>query len=229
MQYRVKEYERKRWYEREHTPYAADRKLVEEYAHWVKEIDWKLFGTFTFAWRVSDQQAEKIFAAFIDRLERTLKADVGFVRGDEKRPSGCGRPACGRHYHALLASAAPMEAAAVEWLWMSMAGNRSYDAGAKVEPYDPARNGAEYLMKFINKVDGDWAFRKLQLFHPEVAKLGIKPIVVVPIGNACIPDEIRNNQLSLVVIKYMKDHPDKLTTHAALLAIAAIKTEWECQ
>jgi hypothetical protein len=63
----------------------------------------------------------------------------------------------------------------------------------------------------------------------DLAKLGIKPIVVVPIGNACIPDEIRNNQLSLVVIKYMKDHPDKLTTHAALLAIAAIKTEWECQ
>jgi hypothetical protein len=160
-----------RWYEREHLPYAADRKKIEEYAGWIKQVDWKLFGTFTFAWKASDPQAANTFAEFVNRLERTLKADVGFVRGDEKRPSGCGKPASGRHYHALLTSAAPMEPAAVEWLWMSMAGKRSDDAGAKVEPYDPARNGAEYLMKFINKVDGDWAFRKLQLFHPEARGL----------------------------------------------------------
>lgn len=62
----------------------------------------------------------------------------------------------------------------------------------------------------------------------DLAKLGIKPSVVMPSGNTCIPDDVPNDQIALVVIKYMKDHPDKLTTHAAFLALAAMKTEWEC-
>ena len=155
-----------RWYEREHLPYAADLKRVEEYADWVEQVPWKLFCTFTFAWKVSDPQADQTFAEFINRLERDLRCDVGYVRGDEKRLSGCGKPACARHFHALLTCAAPVNRYFVEGLWMSMAGHRSDNAGAKVEAYDPARNGAEYVLKFINKVDGEWTFRKLHLFHP---------------------------------------------------------------
>jgi hypothetical protein len=160
-----------RWYEQEHWPYAADLKTVEEYANWLKMVLWKLFATLTFAYRVSDPQADKILAEFANRLERVLRCDVGFVCGSEKRLSGCGKPACGRHFHVLLTSVAPMHPALVKWLWQSMAGNRSDDAGALVEPYDPARGGAQYLLKFINKVDGDWSFRKLHLFHPEARSL----------------------------------------------------------
>jgi len=93
------------------------------------------------------------------------------VRGDEKRPSGRGKPECGRHYHALLTSVAPMNPALVACLWMSMAGKRGDNAGAKVEPYNPARTGAEYVLKGMNKVDGDWKVRKLELFHPEAGNL----------------------------------------------------------
>ncbi|HEY1678121.1 MAG TPA: hypothetical protein VGG04_10470, partial [Candidatus Sulfotelmatobacter sp.] len=60
-------------------------KIQDVYADWVKQIDWKLFCTFTFAWRVSDPQARKTFDEFIDRLERSLRSDVCYVRGDEKR------------------------------------------------------------------------------------------------------------------------------------------------
>jgi hypothetical protein len=52
-----------------------------------------------------------------------------------------------------------------------MAGNRSDDAGAVVEQYDPSRNGAEYALKFAPKEDGDWSFRNLELFHPEARGL----------------------------------------------------------
>ena|SRR3989442_3656454 len=160
-----------RWYERERWPYAIDRKKVEEYARWLKQIEWKLFCTFTFAWKVSDPQAERIFAEFTNRLERALKCDVGFVCGAEKRFSGCGKPACARHFHSLVTCPAPVNPYYVEGLWMSMAGNRSDYAGAQVQAYDPTRNGAEYVLKFINKVEGDWTFRKLQLFHPEARSL----------------------------------------------------------
>jgi hypothetical protein len=164
---RCEQHGQARWYERASWPYRVDIDRVKEWANWVRQVDWKLFCTFTFAWRVSDLQADKTFAAFINRLERALKCDVAYVRGDEKRPSGRGRPECGRHYHALLTSAAPLNSTYVAWLWMSMAGNRGDNAGAKVEPYNPARTGAEYVLKGMNEVDGDWKFRKLELFHPE--------------------------------------------------------------
>jgi hypothetical protein len=156
--------ESNRWYDRPNWPYKADRTTAEGYATWLKQIHWQLFCTFTFAWVVSDQQAHRIFLAFINLLERYLKCDVGYVRGDEKRFSGCGKPACPRHYHTLLACAAPVSPEYVETLWTSMAGNRSDHAGAKVETYDPNKNGASYVLKLIN--NGDWTHGKLELFLP---------------------------------------------------------------
>src|SRR5262249_55369625 len=159
-----------KWYDRDRWAYTVDRKFVKECAWWLKLVAWQVFCTFTFAWRVSDQQAEKTFAEFINRLERTLKADVAFVCGSEKRFSGCGMSACGRHFHVLLASAAPLQPLFLEEIWKSMAGNRSDDAGALVKPYDPSRNGAEYVLKSAPK-EGDWTFRNLHLFHPEAGTL----------------------------------------------------------
>src|SRR5262249_1256431 len=100
-----------------------------------------------------------------------LKCDVCYVRGDERRPSGCGRPACGRHFHVLLTSVAPMHPTFVKELWQSMAGNPSDGAGAKGEPYDSALNRATYMLKLINTVNGDWKFRNLDLFHHEARSL----------------------------------------------------------
>src|ERR1035437_8553923 len=155
-----------RWYEREHWAYEADKATSKEYARWLKQVDWQLFCTFTFAWRVSDQQAIQTFGEFVNRMEQLMRCDVGYVRGDEKRFSGCGKPACARHFHVLMTCTVPAEHEYVEALWMSMAGTRIDDAGAQVKPYDPNLNGASYVLKFINQVDGDWAMRKMHLFNP---------------------------------------------------------------
>jgi hypothetical protein len=155
-----------RWYDRDCSPYPADRKVAEDYANWLKLVPWKLFGTFTFAWKVSDPQADKTFAEFINRLERVLRFDIGYVRGDEKRLSGCGKPACGRHFHVLLTSVVDVDPATIENLWMSMAGNRDDGAGAQVHAYDANKNGVSYALKLINQVDGEWDFGKLHLFPP---------------------------------------------------------------
>src|ERR1035437_1065116 len=125
-----------RWYEREHWPYASDQNTAKKYAEWVKLMSWQLFCTFIFAWKVSDQQADKTFIEFINRLEGSLKCNVAYVRGDENRFSGAGKPACARHFHALLTSEIPLHPTIVEFFWESMACKRSDDAGAQVEPYD---------------------------------------------------------------------------------------------
>src|SRR5438874_5024467 len=92
-----------RWYDRENWPYASDRERLEHYANWLKQVFWNFFATLTFAWRVSDSQAEKIFNEFVKRLERNLRCNVTYIRGDEKRLSGCGKSACARHFHVLFA------------------------------------------------------------------------------------------------------------------------------
>lgn len=150
--------------------WASERlkKRDRAYSNWVRMVPWQLFGTFTFPGVIyHDELAENDFTEFINRLEASLKSSVCYIRGDERRLSGCGKPSCGLHYHALLASAVPMRPALVEWLWVSQVGQRSGDAGAFVVPYNPIQRGAEYLMKMINEPEGDWKFRKLHLFNPE--------------------------------------------------------------
>lgn len=153
-----------RRYETEYLRYSSNRKIIGEYAKWIEIVPWQQFCTFTFAWKVSDQEADDTFADFINQLEQTLRCDVSYVRGAEKRFSGCGKPACGRHFHTLLTSAAPMSPILVQELWTSMAGRRSDNAGAQVEVFDPEQNGVSYVLKLINQVDGDWDFRNLHLF-----------------------------------------------------------------
>ncbi len=160
-----------RWYERDRWTYLSDRQTADAYAKWLGTIPWKLFCTLTFVWRVSDQQAIDVFSRFINLLERQYKSDVGYIRGDEKRFSGCGKPACGRHFHALLASAAPIAPEMVESVWTTLAGHRNDGSAALVLPYDPNQNGASYVLKFINQPEGDWAHHKLHLFHPEARGL----------------------------------------------------------
>lgn len=153
-----------KWYDRENMPYAEDRYRVAVFATWVRKVKWQLYCTFTFGLQHSDELADWKFKEFINRLEAILKADVTYIRGDEKRFSGTGMPACGRHFHVLMTSAAPMSTAYVAWLWKEVAG--SWDDGADVQPYDPKLNGVEYVLKKINQPDGEWTARNLHLELP---------------------------------------------------------------
>lgn len=166
MQYSAKYGLPTKWYDRDHWPYQKDRMVVTETAHWVGDVDWQVFGTFSFAaWKISDEKAENTFATFIDQLERSVGADVAYIRGDEKTLMS------GRHFHTVMTSAATLHPAYVEFLWKELAGNNADNPSAKVEPYNPALGGVKYALKAIHKPDGGWAVRKLELFHPESMSL----------------------------------------------------------
>jgi hypothetical protein len=140
---------------------------LDEFTLWVKKVQWNFFCTFTFAWRVSDAQAEKVFDAFVDRLERHLHCGICFIRGDEKRFSGCGMPASGRHFHVLMTCVPTVSPKLIESVWLNMAGTRADGAGAQVEDYNPNDNGAGYVLKHIYEPEGNLAFRNLDLYHPD--------------------------------------------------------------
>jgi hypothetical protein len=135
-----------------------------EACNWLRNVPWQLFCTFTFAWQVSDPQALKVFAEFINRLERLARGPIVFVRGDEKRYSGCGMPGSPRHFHALLGAHRGLDRHLVADVWMKLAGRRANGAGADVRVYDPSLDGLAYVLKFINQPLGDWDFRNLDLF-----------------------------------------------------------------
>jgi hypothetical protein len=154
-------------YDRENRPYNEDR-VIAAYAAWLKSVEWQLFATFTFGSRRSDESASRAFDRFINRLEREIGADIVYVRGDEKRISGCGKPDCGRHFHVALASAAPLPPNLVKWHWKYVGGD--YDDGADVQPYDADRNGIRYILKMMNQQHGDWKARSLDLVFPVSAE-----------------------------------------------------------
>lgn len=134
------------------------------YAHWFGKVPWQLFGTLTFVWSVSDPQAVKVFDAFINLIERSLRCPITYLRGDEIRFSGCGKPAAPRHFHVLLAAAVPLDSKFIAKAWMRMAGFGANGEGAKVDAYDPKKNGIGYCLKLIFQPDGDWAFKNLDFY-----------------------------------------------------------------
>ena len=168
----------KRWYENK--PVQRDLDTVKEYADWLARVIWQVYGTFTFTWPVSDPQADTVFMAFINFLEHELGAPIAFVRGDEKRWSGCGKPGSPRHYHVLMTSTAYLDPQRLKAVWRKFAGSgcRKFDGSEYVQDsakvldrFDP-RARAEYCLKFINETDGDWTHRNLHYFVSGVTPVG---------------------------------------------------------
>ena len=156
------------WWYPPMTPRQAE--AVHAYAAWLHQIDWQLFATFTFAWRVSDAQADEVFRAFINDLERQIGSPIGFVRGDEKRRAGGSFSESGRHYHVLMTSHVPLDRHIIATIWRRYGGSGIDQDCAKVDEYDARMDGAGYCLKMLNETEGDWMFRNLDLFLP-----GYKP------------------------------------------------------
>ncbi len=125
--------------------------VISEYVRWLRNVRWQFFATFTFAYRVSELHANGIFDGFIDRIERSVRSPVIYVRGTERRFSGCGMPGNQTHFHLVLASDANISRAWIAAVWEGMAGQRSHGAGADVRAYDARLDGISYVLKFINE------------------------------------------------------------------------------
>jgi hypothetical protein len=143
---------------------SSHRHVTEGYQEWLQRVPWQLFCIFTFAWPVSDMQAIGVFHEFIDRLEKRIRGPITYVRGDEKRFSGCGMPGAPRHFHVLLAAHRRLDRQWVAQQWMALAGRRKNGAGADARVYDASLGGVAYLLKFINQPQGDWDLGNVDLY-----------------------------------------------------------------
>jgi hypothetical protein len=98
------------------------RSCPKAYADFFRRMPWQVFCTFTFAWPTSDSHAEAIFSEFVEKLEGSMRCPISWIRGDEKRFSGCGKPGARRHFHALLAAANGLDPKLVSDTWLCLAG-----------------------------------------------------------------------------------------------------------
>jgi len=61
-----------------------------------------------------------------------------------------------------------------------------------------------------------------------LSESGVKPKFSTPNANLCLPEETTNRQYLLVVVSFMKNHPETLDMHASYLVMAAMKNAWAC-
>ena len=151
------------WYE---TIPAGDRVGVDAMAKWLRPVSWQVFCTFEFSRRVTVSQGKAIFRDYINDLERSLRTPLTFVVGQERRAASPSRSAAPLHFHALMTSQFTLPPDLLRAGWWSFAGRGKDGETADVQEYVRGARGEEYVLKFMNDVDGDWWCRNLGFFLP---------------------------------------------------------------
>ena len=147
---------------------AATNHLLGE---WLRDWNWRLWGTLTFSRYLRPEEADAILAAFLNQLERTLRASLSCVIGREQKTQ-CGSSAQdGRvHFHLVMSGPSGLTKHAVESLWSQprFGGNRTSGPSAMVETYNPQLPAVVYLLKDDCTSAGSARFHNLELISPRV-------------------------------------------------------------
>jgi hypothetical protein len=132
--------------------------LVYSYGAFFSQWDWDHFVTVTFGRCLSESRGLYYWNEFINSLGHLTRGRVGWVRSDEDRWSGCGRPEVPLHYHALVMYKNVPPPQTVADLWKSMAGD------AQVEAYGSGGGAAWYLAKMFPYEDTRYDLGGLEHF-----------------------------------------------------------------
>jgi len=139
---------------------------VSHYANWLSVIPWQLFATLTFARPVGDARATQVFGGCVDRMEQYFRCPLVYVRGDERRFSGCGMPSIRRHFHVLFAAAVPLGPRVCS-RYLDPDGRKPEERrGCGCSNLRSDRGALAYSLKQIFEIDGDWSFANLDLYLP---------------------------------------------------------------
>lgn len=154
-----------RWYDgMQH----RNRVIVDALAEWVRPIPWQYFVTVEFPWNVRPETADRKFKALINELERDMKTRIGYVVGKESRSkSGAVVP---WHFHCCLTALKPINESQIVESWGRLV-HRTTSPGddvVRVEPYNAAQRGVEYITKMIGTLEAEWDFNWLHLFNPAI-------------------------------------------------------------
>jgi hypothetical protein len=138
-------------------------------AEWVRTWNWSWYVTLTHSRDVRRDQSYVLLDQYLNELEATFHDSLTcMIAQEQKTYSGSGKPAGRVHFHLLIGSAVnlPKEAIINWWQLPKFGCSRTSGAGAYVEPYDPNRGAANYMLKFHADPAWDVRFRNLELLSP---------------------------------------------------------------
>jgi hypothetical protein len=95
--------------------------------------------------------------------------------GKERKPRSVGMEVPW-HFHVLMTAHCPIPPQLIEDSWRKLVGpGKSRDGrrtpggdSVNVQSFNDEKRGAEYCLKLINDCNGDWNFRWLELFNPNI-------------------------------------------------------------
>jgi hypothetical protein len=121
-----------------------------DFAQWLRRFSWDLWGTYTFAYEVSDVRGWALFDGYLKLLrtpDRRMDAFVAIERGSLGR----------LHLHALIAGAAqlPARCNSNDCRGRVRCATHAWTHGlAQVATYDPSRAACLYIAKHLHH--GNW-------------------------------------------------------------------------
>ena len=138
-------------------------------AQWLEDVPWQLFATLEFpSAHTRHETARRKFADMVNLCERCLGTRLCYVCAMESRSaSGAIVPV---HFHAAFTAIRRIPYQLVAGVWNEGIGRANSVGGdlARVEAYDLAMGGIEYIMKLITEPDCEWDLRNVHLFTPNV-------------------------------------------------------------
>jgi hypothetical protein len=158
---------------------------AQHYGEWLHGYEWQIYGCGTYRSPVNEAQAHAFIKRFFERLEKRIKATVGFFASMERRYSGCGMSPIPLHWHFLAASenADPsVVARTAKFLWKDKFGD------AKVDPYDESRDAAFYVAKCVMLPHCSIEMR----FPPFLAYHGSADLLQVATENPFVPEHLKD-------------------------------------
>jgi hypothetical protein len=158
---------------------------VQHYGEWLRGYDWQIYGCGTYRSPVNEVQARAYLKRFFERLEKRIRATVGYFASMERRYSGCGMSPIPIHWHFLAASEnrdPSFVASTAQALWKDKFGD------AKIDPYDPSGDAAFYVAKsaMLSHCSMEW---KPQ---PFLDYQGPADLLESAAENPYVPDHLKN-------------------------------------
>lgn len=155
-----------------------DRKFIDALGLWLAPVRWQFFVTLEFPRNVRAETAAVRLREFLNSVEKQLRESVCFIGGlEEVSKSGIPVPA---HFHLLVTANRPIPDQLLKKVWWGMVGHGAKSAfqpegdSIVVKPIDPEREGLAYCLKFANSCTGDWMFKWLEMFNPNIPRTAEK-------------------------------------------------------
>jgi hypothetical protein len=131
---------------------------VQYYGEFFRGFPWQIIGCGTYRNYATVAYANKLLAAYFDRLKNSIKAPVAYLAVAERRTSGLGFPAIPLHWHFVMSvppqhTAETMRNAQILW--------KKHYGEVKIEPYDRERYGAYYLAKSAGEPNFEYRVHNL--------------------------------------------------------------------